>query len=474
MSVHTQQVSSAFAAPAPVQGAMAAARMGVTTATRLVVGQPEKLQGAAPMFETIGGQVAQLASQARSAASGIASWDGHAREAFNNKVERIGSQLDSLKPTFSQITQLLNQAANTSIQAANSIATLVRSIVTAVTTAYHTAKAAAIKTLGAALAKWLAWAIQQAARLLQMVIQMANTAAKMLDAIGKTIDRVKDVARNVGERLLELCRTLGLPEKARKLADVALNKGKEIWDSAEYKYGDDEEFRPGEGGRRGRWSERSFGGHDDLEDHKPTSPDVKVKLMEGERNFGLHGEGELRGEHDLGDGNTISGGVKGEAGVLMADGSVYAGNKGIGAEGSVFSGVRASADGSVSTLGGHASVNAEGTASAGAGAEGNVAVGRDGAQATAGAFAGAKAEGSVGGEVAGVGSTVKGEAWAGAGAEVDAKLKWDDGKLQVGLGVGAGLGVGGKVGGEITIEPAKTVDAVKSAGGAVVDYFKGK
>lgn len=285
---------------------------------------------------------------------------------------------------------------------------------------------------------------------------------------------MKEVARNVGERLLELCRTLGLPEKARKLADVALNKGKEIWDSAEYKYGDDEEFRPGEGGRRGRWSERSFGGHDDLEDHKPTSPDVKVKLMEGERNFGLHGEGELRGEHDLGDGNTISGGVKGEAGVLMADGSVYAGNKGIGAEGSVFSGVRASADGSVSTLGGHASVNAEGTASAGAGAEGNVAVGRDGAQATAGAFAGAKAEGSVGGEVAGVGSTVKGEAWAGAGAEVDAKLKWDDGKLQVGLGVGAGLGVGGKVGGEITIEPAKTVDAVKSAGGAVVDYFKGK
>ena len=474
MSAHTQQVSSAFTAPAPVQGAMAAARMGVTTATRLVVGQPEKLQGAAPMFETIGGQVSQLASQARSAASGIASWDGQARDAFNNKVERIGSQLDSLKPAFSQITQLLNQAANTSIQAANSIATLVRSVVTAVTTAYHTAKAAAIKTLGAALAKWLAWAIQQAARLLQMVIQMANTAAKILDAIGKTIDRVKEIARNAGERLLDLCRSLGLPEKARKLADVVLNKGKEIWESAEYKFSEDEEFRPGEGGRRGRWDEGSFGDHDDLKDYKPTSPDVKVDLMKGERNFGGHAEGELRGEHDLGDGNTISGSVKGEAGVLMADGSVYAGNKGIGAEGSVFSGVRGSADGSVSTLGGHASANAAASAEAGAGAKGNAAVGLDGAQVKAEAFAGAKAEGSVGGEVAGVGSTVKGEAWAGVGAEVDAKAKWDDGKLQLGLGVGAGVGVGGKVGAEITIEPAKTVDAVKSAGGAVVDYFKGK
>ena len=474
MSVHTQRVSSAFNAPAPVQGAMSVARAGVDTTTRLIVGEPEKLQGSSPMFETIGSQVAQLADQARSNASGIATWDGQARDAFNNKVDRISAQLDNLKPAFSQITQLLNQAANASIQAANTIATLVRSIVTAVTTAYHTAKGAAAQTLGASLAKWLAWAIQQAGRLLNMVIRMAEGAAKVLDAIGKTIDRVKDIARNTGERLIDLCKNLGVPEKARKLADVLLNKGKELWENTEFKHKEEEKFRPGEGGRRGRWDEGSFGDHDDLKDYKPTSPDVKVKLMEGERNFGRHGEVERRGEHDLGDGSTISGGVKGEAGVLMADGHVYASNKGIGAEGSVFTGVRASADGSVSTLGGHASATAEGTASAGAGADGKAAVGRDGAQVKAEAFAGAKAEGSIGGEVAGVGSTVKGEAWAGAGAEVDAKAKWDDGKLQLGLGVGAGLGVGGKVGAEITIEPAKTVDAVKSAGGAVVDYFKGK
>lgn len=473
MSVHTQRVSSAFNAPAPVQGAMSVARAGVNTATRLIVGEPEKLQGSSPMFETIGSQVAQLADQARSNASGIATWDGQARDAFNNKVDRIGAQLDHLKPAFSQITQLLNQAANASIQAANTIATLVRSVVTAVTTAYHTAKAAAAQTLGAALAKWLAWAIQQAGRLLNMVIRMAEGAAKVLDAIGKTIDRVKDIARNTGERLIDLCKNLGVPEKARKLADVLLNKGKELWENTEFKHKEEKKLRPGEGGRRGRWGERSFGDYDNMKDFKPTDPDVKVKLLEGERNFFGSFDREISGERDLPSGATASGRMGVEGGWLMTDGHVYASNKGIGAEGSVFTGVRASADGSISTMGGHASATAEGTASVGAGADGKAVVGREGAQVKAEAFAGAKAEGSVGTEVAGVGATAKGEAWAGVGAEVDAKAKWDDGKLQLGLGVGAGLGVGGKVGAEITIEPAKTVDAVKSAGGAVVDYFKG-
>lgn len=473
MSAHTQQVSAAFMAPGPVQAAMSAARAGVELTTRFIVGEPEKLQGASPLFTQLGSEVGQLAQQAQSSASSIASWEGKARDAFNSKVDHVAQQLEQLQPVFAQVTATLNQAAQASIQAGQSIAQAVRAVVQAVTAAYEAAKAAAIKTLGASLAKWLTWALGQAAQLVQQVTQIAHQVSSFLNQLGQAIQKAAQITGKIAKGLADLCKKLGLPEKldnvVKKVLGTFTGEGK-IDDLREF---GDKKASTG----LGELFDAITGDKKDdstWKDKLKDSLNIKKDLLSGNKNFGEYHEKSGDGKHEFDNGVDASGKFKGEAGDLMAKGKIFADKKGIGVEGSVFSGIRGSAEGSLSFGDGLASATAKGEASLGVGADGEANIGRSGAEAKVDAFAGAKAEGSVTGEVAGFGATGKGEAWAGLGAELEGKAKWDDGKLTIGVGAGAALGVGGKVGVEFTIEPAKTYEAIKGAGSAVIDYFRGE
>ncbi len=480
MSAHTQQIAAAFTGPGPVQAVMAPARAVVTMLGETIVGEPEKLQAAAPRFDEIGRGVVEVAEQAQAAADGIATWDGAARDAFDGKVSEVVQQIQQLEPMLQEMRTVVEQAAQTAIEAASAIAETVRAIVQAVIQAFEEAKAKAAESLGAALAAWLQWAVAQAGKLIQLVQQIAQQVGALLQQAAAMIQRITQIAQRVGQLLRQLYDRLGVEEKVKDLAKTALDgiqaAGAKLWEGAKWAGGEvadrfDPKGKIEDKIRPDRWGEKHFGDHDGSSSGKPKT-DIKFNLLEGKDHVGPHAGASGEGSLTQADGTTASGKAEAEAGTLMREGKVFAGNKGIGAEGSLFSGARASAEGEISRYNGAVAVKADGAVSAGAELEGKASVGHTGAEAKAGGFAGAKAEGSYGLEVAGVGGAVTGEAWAGAGFEADAKATWDDGKLTVGAGVGAGAGVGGKVGAEVSLDVGQTMQTVKDAGSAVVNYFK--
>lgn len=471
MSVHAQRVDGIFgAAPGEVQGAMAGARSGVVTMTQAIVGNPERLEAAAPRFQQIGASITQLASATGSAVAVADGWQGPASEAFRAKAADIQRRIDDVAPLVESLSDIVTQAAQVARQTLEQIAQIVQAFVSAITAFYEQAKAAAA-ALGAlaaeAIRRWLVWAIGQAAKLLAHVIQMAQRAAAVLGQIASLVQRLGTTIREAATQLIELCRALGIPEKAkdvaRTLLDGAKEVGKKAWDSAEGKVKFEDKFKPD------NWKKKEWGDQGDEKDPFDPQFEAKATLVEGEKAWGEHHKAEASGETMVGD-TKLSGGIKGEVGDLIGEGEVFVSNKGIGAEGSLFSGVRASANGEIALADG-TSIKADGSAMVGAEAEGKATIGLDGAEAKAGAFVGAKAEGSVGVEYGGIGAGVTGEAWAGAGVEADAKAKWDDGKVTFGASVGAGLGVGGKVGFEITVDVNKTVDHIKGGVSGIGNFF---
>lgn len=489
MSAYTQKVSSAFTAPVPVQAILAPVRAGVELTTRSIVGEPEKLKAAAPQFTSIGSQVKGLAERANSEASGISGWDGPARTAFDSKVRNVAKQLKQLDPVFSELAKTLVQAANTSIQTANSIANTVRAVVTAITSAYRTAKAAALKTLGASMAAFTAWAVGKASQLGALVMKIARAAASLLQAISGAVDAAKNLAESIAKGLISLCEKLGLPGKAVELKDNVLgflkDRANDAWESlkgegkAERKKGNrfgEDKDNPDQDGKTGRWGtlkekhEKEEREKAEGKDSKGLKPNVKADIWKGERKLDGYLEGHKKGEHEFDNGTKAEGDVGVDFGV-KADGKVYADKDGIGGEAGVSSGLRASAKGSLTSADGM--VSAEGNADAMLGGEAKAkgSLGKNGLDVGGEAFVGGKASVDGGVNVGGLGVGGSAEAWAGAGASADLNVGVKDGHFRVGGEVGAALGVGGKVGVNIDIDVNKSVDTVKRIGGSLVDKF---
>lgn len=465
MSDYTARLSSVFhSAPGPVQGVVSGPYSGTAVILKLITGNPDKVEGHAPLYRSVGSQIAALGGQATAAAGTVQGWDGDARAAFDAKIAGISAELERLGPTMAQTAELLTSAAQASRSAGESIISSFRALMQQLIAAYYKAKAAATATMGASLVAFMQWALGMATKMLLQAKTIADRASALLDRVGAAMQSIGGAVRSIGAQLRDAVKALDLPGKAQEIGSVLFNgtKGllKEAWGSLEGSL-------KLEGKTDKDFSEK-WGNEKDKDSSLFSTP---AKARFGER------EGTLldlfrtsgSGEHDA-DGSLASGEYDLHAGI-GGKGNLFAGDKGLGAEGSVHAGIQASTSGSVSAHDGLVSVDGKANAMAGAEAEGRASVSRSGAELKGEAFAGAKADVTGGVQAGGVGLQATAEGWAGAGADGSANVSWDDGKLTVGASLGAAAGLGGKLGVEMTLEPAKTVEVVARGARGVAGWF---
>lgn len=476
MSQYVAMLASAFApAPGPVKGVSAASYAASQLVIKLITGNPDKVEGYAPVYQQVGSQVSALSGQTAAAAAVVGSWSGPTRAAFDVKINNLRGQLDQLGPSIADTSELLRRAAQTSRQAGEQIVQIWRQTVQTLTAAYYKAKAAAASSFGSSMALFFAKAVVIAAQALMRSKGVSDRANAVLEGIGSVLSALGSKYQDVKSRMLEFVRGLDLPGRAQDLASVIFSGGKEMlsdaWGSLEGKgkadFKSDKDYD-------GKW------GNERDKDSSPFSLDAKAKFAEREGTlldlFNLSGGGErTHYEQDL-DGNltgneTLTSGEYELKGGIGGDSNAFISKKGLGAEGSVYAGIQASAEGSVSTPNGLVSTDGKVNAMAGAEADGRASIGHRGVEAKGEAFAGAKAEATGGVQAGGIGLQGTVEGWAGAGASGGANVTWEDGKLTVGANLGAAAGLGGKLGGEVTLEPAKTVQAITSGAKAVGNWF---
>lgn len=168
---------------------------------------------------------------------------------------------------------------------------------------------------------------------------------------------------------------------------------------------------------------------------------------------------------------------------VYARAKVYAtaNTKGARAGAEVEVGARAEVDAKVdaSTLGGHVTVHAEGTAEVGTGAKAQAKVGvsydplEAAVEAKAGAFAGARAKFNANGGIAGVKYGIAGEARAGVGLDAQVNAGLSDGKFKFTFGFGVSVGVGFALKLDFEIDLNAVGKAIGDLFGAVAGLFGG-
>lgn len=461
MNGYVLQVAQSFLAGSPqTQGVMSFAKIGIMLATKLIVGEPDKLTGTSPTYQKLGQNIAQIGSQALDAAKNVQSWKGEASESFLKKVDDVVRQVQELAPMMQQMGELLNNAAQAAKEAAQSLQQIVQEVTVLIEMAYQVAQAAASATFGASLVKWFAWAIGQAARLLAQVIKIVKQIADFLNKIAAVVKNLREFFQKAAQIVNALCKILGIDPPQITVAGQQ-TPGKESDFEKKANWGDDKslEWKPKD------WSQKDFG---EKEEQKGPKLGWKFDIAKFSWEPLGHKEEFEFEPREVGPG-TLSGKAAFEANLLKMEGKVYASEKGIGADISAQIGVKGSAEGQFSS--GIGTTKAEGSLFGGASADAKANISHTGASAEAGAFAGVKAEGSLSHEMGPASLGVKGEAWAGAGAEADFQARWDKGKITFGGSAGAGLGVGGKVGFEVTFDVNKAVGMVGNAAGSARDFF---
>lgn len=486
MSQYPGQVGAAFSqAPFLVQGALGIARAGTTMLVQAVAGEPDTLEAAAPQYREIARQVAELSSSAAEA-SNINGWEGQAREAFDAKVKAVADQTEALSPQIAQTADLLVQAAQTSRRAAEQIVNTVQQTIQMITAAYQKVKAAAAVSLGQAIAAFIQWVISMGAQIVSMVRQIGEMAAGLLSRAGAMLQRLGSLVQQGAQRIKQLVEGLDIPGAVNRAIDVVGNWAKGVYESAkgdmshdawekdfgaedsdhknnqDFTWGNQRKTLDTDGDGEADAVDLDGDGVDDDSGKSGVDVGAKATLLEAEEEVSV-ASGEVSGETDLGGGASASGEASGSVLYAGGEASVYADEKGIGAEATARLGlVEGSASGEVGWD--HAKAKGEVSGFVGGEANATAHVGREGGEASFDAFAGGKVEASGTVEAAGVGATGTAEGWAGIGIEGDINATYEDGKLTFGGSGGAALGVGGKLGFEVEIDVNEAVDTIKDVG----------
>ncbi|RRD46817.1 hypothetical protein [Tessaracoccus sp. OH4464_COT-324] len=475
MNRYVMQVAQGFMiGSGPTKGVMAVVQVGIMLATKLIVGEPDNVEGNAPTYDQLCNNIQQIGSQAQQASGAVQFWQGPAAEAFRKKVSDVVQQVQQTAPMLKQMGELLRNAAQAAKEAAQSLQQLVREVVTMVEVAYQIAQAAASVTYGASLAKWFAWAIAQAARLLAQVIKIVKQIADFLNKVATVVKNLQEFFQKASQVINALCKLLGVeqPKDPFKWGGRLFGgegKPDDLKLGGQGSYGQDDRWKLGKD-KIDR--DREWGDKFEESDSKPKFS-AKYEFLKAEYD-GLWGKKvEDGGSRDFRFGKLRYHGEL-EFAIGKSEASVYTTGKGVGAEASVFAGLRAAGDGQFSSALG--TTKGELSGEVGGRAEAKVRAGWDseikGAKGEVGAFAGARAQGGISHEAGPVGVGLKGEAWAGVGAEADGKIAYEDGKFKIGASAGAGLGVGLKAGFEVTLDLNKVVDGARGVASDIRSFFK--
>jgi uncharacterized protein YukE len=183
----------------------------------------------------------------------------------------------------------------------------------------------------------------------------------------------------------------------------------------------------------------------------PVAVDPRLGLVGGETELwqGQLGPGHTFGDRDSG--NYAQVGLHSEG---RAEGEVYVGKDGLGAEGSVIAGGYIASTAGAFTAGSLSGAG-RGYLGAEAGAKGGVSLGTGGLNASAGGevFLGGKLEGSLAQDLGPVDVGVGAEISYGIGAHAEADLDVSADNVGVSLDIGATLGIGGGVELDVDFDP---------------------
>ncbi len=210
--------------PWPVQRVLESPYQTVSGWLQFVTGDPNKVAGYGPVYETIGREVARLSGEIDAASAGMRHWTGEARIAYDAKMVTLQSSLDSLGPAIAQTKQILTAAAETSVEAANMILDIIRSTIEFLITSLAISAALAAFTFGASALAWVAANLAKGAHALAKIMQGLTKVAQVLQKIARALEKIAQIMKKVAEILKVVKQILQALKEAKKGATL-IEKG---------------------------------------------------------------------------------------------------------------------------------------------------------------------------------------------------------------------------------------------------------
>lgn len=225
----TQQYNNALDSwyqdcPWPVQRVLESPYRTVSGWLRFVTGDPNKVAGYGPVYEAIGREVERLSGEIDSASAGMGQWTGAARDAYDAKMTTLKDSLSSLAPAITQTREILNAAAETSVEAANMILDIIRSVIEFLLSSLAVSAALAAFTFGASALAWVAANMAKGAHALAKVMQGLQKVAQVLQKIARALEKIASIMKKVAEILRKVKQILDAIKKAKKGATL-IEKG---------------------------------------------------------------------------------------------------------------------------------------------------------------------------------------------------------------------------------------------------------
>lgn len=168
---------------------------------RWVTGDPNKVAGQAPAYESMAGEVERAASEVQRLTASIQGWEGETNANFLSTMERIQTQTANLAPAIRQTTEILHAAAETSVEAANMILGIIKGVIEFLVTSLAISAALAAFTFGASFAAWIAANMAKGAAALARIMSGLTRVASVLNRIASALQRVAQIMKKVAEVL---------------------------------------------------------------------------------------------------------------------------------------------------------------------------------------------------------------------------------------------------------------------------------
>lgn len=187
--------------PWPVQRVLESPYEKVSGWLRWVTGDPNKVAGYGPTYETIGREIERMAAEVDAASAGMAFWEGQARTAFDGKMVTLKESLTKCGPAIVQTREILNAAAETSVEAANMILDIIRGVIEFLITSLAISAALAAFTFGASALAWVAANMAKGAHALSRVMQGLTRVASVLQKIAQALEKIAQIMKKIAEIL---------------------------------------------------------------------------------------------------------------------------------------------------------------------------------------------------------------------------------------------------------------------------------
>ncbi|GAA3867240.1 hypothetical protein [Tessaracoccus defluvii] len=207
--------------PGPVQQVLSYPYGQVSEALRFVTGDPNKVAGYGPTYLAVSREIERISGEVESLNSGIVGWEGEARTAFGGAAQTLSDSLHSLAPAVAQTQEILNAAAETSVEAANMILDIIRSLIEFLLTSLAIAAALAAFTFGASAAAWVAANLAKGAHALAKIMQGLTRVAQVLTRIAQALEKIARVLQQIKRILEQLKLLLDVVKAAKKAAPLA-------------------------------------------------------------------------------------------------------------------------------------------------------------------------------------------------------------------------------------------------------------